>query len=197
MAKSPRSLFKFRSIATKLERERILDAIRNQRLYAADSRALNDPMEGLVQVWSEKRQAYVFAGKVVRKSGIRVLSLSDGYQSAALWSHYGDNHQGVAIEVAPVVTREIYQVRYQDELPPIFGQSNDAKAIEYLTRKYSSWKYEKEHRVLTKQQWVKCKVKSVTFGVRANERRLLSLRDSIAETDPSVACYQMYFGGLG
>ncbi|HFD32509.1 MAG TPA: hypothetical protein ENJ28_07405 [Gammaproteobacteria bacterium] len=96
--------YKFRSAA---QIGFAFDILINRRLYCADWRNLNDPMEGMFVYGSDSSQESEISkrvkGIVSAKRKYKVCSLAGTFDSHLLWSHYAGGFDGVAIEVAPVV----------------------------------------------------------------------------------------------
>jgi len=107
--------------------------------------------------WDDLKQTY------------RVLCLSGVHNHILMWSHYTNDHQGVALEFRPIIGSEILAaqpVSYSDEVP-VAANLNDF--VKYLTgvgpkpiredawkkavlTKSSVWVYENEWRVISKRQ---------------------------------------------
>ncbi|GIK48238.1 MAG: hypothetical protein BroJett013_09350 [Alphaproteobacteria bacterium] len=148
--------FKFRS-STNLEFA--LDVIVNRRLFCADWRKLNDPMEGLFK-YSSKLETYAeerVKGIGQAKSQYKVCSLSADFQSHLLWSHYAGGFDGLAIEVdLPDHSDRIRPLEYRDvyaflDMDLVTDERVAAEKI--LFSKYREWEYEKEIRILHQSEW--------------------------------------------
>lgn len=86
-----------------------------------------------------------------------VFCLAEAIDSVLMWSHYADDHKGIALRFNFPLSDKgglfpLFSVRYQEERPTInayFGgtdQSNDI--MDALCTKAPAWSYEKEWRVL-------------------------------------------------
>jgi len=80
-----------------------------------------------------------------------VISFSQRNENILLWSHYGDNHCGVAVGVEVQKLqgddRYLVEAHYSSEFPRI--NLNETKMYqELMKRKYLCWEYEKEVRVI-------------------------------------------------
>lgn len=151
--------FKFKSAA---QADHIFDVLLNRRLFCANWKTLNDPMEGIF-VYSyrggeEADSARNAAREVqIELTKLRVCSLTSTYDSHLLWAHYANGFNGVAVEVdLPDDHPDISPVKYGG----VFGQfSYDAslkiadvsKAL--LHSKYEEWEYECELRILSEKEW--------------------------------------------
>lgn len=149
--------YKFRSSSNI---EFALDIIVNRRLYCADWRRLNDPMEGLFKYSSthESTAEQRVKGIGEAKSQYKVCSLSADFQSHLLWSHYAGGFDGLAIEVdlpddshsniRPLEDRDVFAFLDMDT---IADERTAAEKI--LFSKYREWEYEKEIRILNHSEW--------------------------------------------
>lgn len=109
---------------------------------------------------------------------IRVCCLSNDKRNQVLWSMYGDNYQGACIE---------YEI--DDELPQkvIYGNRDDYDPLLFLMKKVASqeevshdeikailnnlllskkdtWAFQKEYRIIGKEEKIPCKIVNVYFG---------------------------------
>jgi hypothetical protein len=145
--------YKFRSSS---QIEFALDIILNRRLYCADWRSLNDPMEG-IYAYSTPPGDEPFAQRIVKgigaaKSRYKVCSLSADFQSHLLWSHYAGGFNGLAIEVdLPDNDHNIRPVDYRGvyaflDMNQVTDENEAARTI--LFSKYREWQYEREIRIL-------------------------------------------------
>jgi hypothetical protein len=143
--------YKFRSAA---QLPFALDIIFNSRLYCADWRNLNDPMEGMF-VYSYNSTAGLdvkeqVARIIEEKQGFRVCSLSRTFDSHLLWAHYASGFDGLAIEVElPDASPVIKKVEYGGVFAPVsFDSPIDPGRVaeRVLSSKYQEWAYEQEVR---------------------------------------------------
>lgn len=86
-------------------------------------------------------------------SQIGICSLAGDPRSTLLWSHYAQNHCGVAIQYRPCLDPEalqLFQVQYSESLPVINNYfDKDARdLLAPLLTKSKPWGYEKEWRVI-------------------------------------------------
>ena len=86
-------------------------------------------------------------------SKMGAFCLSERIDNVLMWSHYANNHTGVAIKFEPLVNLKgglmpLFKVRYQDARPKISYFASD-EAIDFadaLTTKATFWEYEREWR---------------------------------------------------
>ncbi len=173
-------LYKFKSLK---EFEYVADIIMNNRLYSADFKNLNDPMEGVFYSSTKKKNIVMNITESRQKQ--RVCSLSRKYNNPLLWAHYADSFRGVCIEIEvdeSIVT--LHDINYTHEAPTVIYDRDDKFmgellpdpeewAVRSLTRKFEEWSYEKEIRILNNSSSsyieVGIRVVSVIFGVNTSE----------------------------
>lgn len=139
------------------------DIIFNSRLYCADWLHLNDPLEGEYAysppVRNDARVNQILDQIRDEKKRIRVCSLSETYDSHLLWAHYASGFRGVAIEVelpddSPAITRVEYRGIFAGV--NLSGRGNASTLAEsILSSKYREWSYEREVRVLYREEFYK------------------------------------------
>lgn len=174
--------YKFRSSA---QFDCALDIVFNQRLYCADWSLLNDAVEGTF-IYSFQSSAKNDYQKKVQEivnetKKLRVCSLSTTFDSHLLWAHYASGFDGLAIEIELPDSPAIKTVKYGG----VFGviemterlDPKDAAEI-VLSSKYSDWSYEKEVRVLSREEWFAFSnpVRRVIVGHRMKDSLFKALR---------------------
>ena len=139
-----------------------------------------------------------------------ICSFSKTRKNQLMWSHYADEHKGLCIGFNERLLRPIgsciypidvtYQAdypfediikrfKYFEQYPGVNNKNSIAGDIFYsvLGTKYSSWKYEKERRlVFQNSQAVKFPeraVNSIAFGLRMAERDKLTLRKLLSGSE--------------
>ena len=154
-----------------------LDIIFNRRLYCSDWSKLNDPVEGhfSYQYSGSKRTdpAGPVAELIRNKKRLRVCSLSQTFDCHLLWSHYASGFSGMAIEVELPDSPRIKPVRYEGVFAFLHlddGTDTLAAADQVLTSKYQEWFYEREVRILQREEWFELEqpVVRVIAGHRMN-----------------------------
>ena len=87
-------LYKYRSLGNY---KYFIDIIVNNRLFAADYKSLNDPMEGMYYyrdgVVDVQTRNFIFNNK----QKIKIGSLSMSSDNVVMWTHYANGHKGVVI----------------------------------------------------------------------------------------------------
>jgi hypothetical protein len=131
-----------------------LKALRDRRLKLARINELNDPFEFYAADLSDvdaKSRLETFKKQVNEQYG--VVCFCENYHDPVLWSHYADNHRGVAL-VFEIPDGEAIRIDYQ---PGCFKLEVDAatrrgcfdKSVvnKFISAKFPSWHYENEIRV--------------------------------------------------
>lgn len=149
--------YKFRSSA---QIQFALDILINRRLFCGAWKDMNDPMEGIFTYSTRGSASYVqqtVKGIGDAKSRYKICSLSQDFQSHLLWAHYAGGFDGIAIEVdLPDTDAHIKKVKYRDvfaflDIDRITNLDTAAKTI--LFSKYREWKYEKEIRIMSQENF--------------------------------------------
>ncbi len=122
--------------------------MRLQRLKVSNLSDLNDPFELLSIDMSDKSQRDYFA-KVKKEATkiLRLLCLSSTRKDPLMWSHYGDRHAGVVLELE-VNESLVSKVKYLKNRQ-VFDPKKHSSKFDYklFTTKYSGWVYEMEQRI--------------------------------------------------
>lgn len=131
-----------------------LDALYRRRLKVSTSRDINDPFEFLAagKNKASRAEANRFRNEAFKDKGL--ISFSRNWRQPLLWSHYADNHRGLALGF-DIPQKLCFTVIYTEErvrLPQIspnsyvFGAKLAFK--ESIDRtKFKAWEYEEEVRV--------------------------------------------------
>jgi hypothetical protein len=174
-----------------------LDIIINKRLYLCDWNKLNDPLEGSF-VLAEKIESQVDREKIRselinEKRKFKVCSLSGSNMHPLMWSHYGDGHSGICIEVdIPDSHPDLKPVNY-DLFPPYVESLSADLALRVLTTKGKDWAYEKEFRIISndeKDYYDNVKVASVSMGMRCSAVNKSILMDVLKKNGiPYTECF--------
>jgi len=167
----PQSLyFKYRSLDNW---KFIVDIFVNSRLYAAQFKTLNDPMEGRYYYkGDELSRAF---RKMVReqKDELRICSLSRDPLNTLMWSYYAGGHTGIVLgfKIRSPRSRLIKDVRYDSKMkigPQHANLPPFELAQEILSQKQQNWIHEKEVRVFSRETFVPIELKEVRLGCKAS-----------------------------
>jgi len=135
-----------------LSEEYGLEAVRKQRIKVSFLNDLNDPFELLFINFADPEIRSVFKKLKKRVSEkIALLCFSKSWKSPLLWSHYGDRHKGVSLEI-DVDDEMILHITYQKQRKGINkGELRENLPEDFeialLTTKFIQWKYEDEARI--------------------------------------------------
>lgn len=154
-------------------------------------------MEGLFEYEEGTKQEYINA-IVNGKQKLRICAFSKDRKNILLWAHYADGFKGVCIEVDLEVPQwedyEIVTVEYSSRRVSF---SNNARRLVsempriILSQKSSVWKYEKEVRTLSRDEYIHngASIKSILLGLRTPE----ILKESIFRiTPPDIPIFETY-----
>ena len=156
--------FKFRGIRNdcrsqrEMDISRIVDIVKNRRLFCSDWRNQNDILEGtyLYNVHEEWLHAHIDENGnwlQSQKEMYRICSLSKRINNSLMWAHYASSHTGVAIELK-LRQDSLFPVTYNPKLPRVNLEFLDADGDrseivkKLLLNKTACWKYESEVRLL-------------------------------------------------
>lgn len=134
-----------------------LEALKKNRLKISLLNDLNDPFELYGLDLSDPKHRIGFEQfKIQLSKRFGILCLSKSFDNPLLWSHYGDRHRGVAIEIEAdsdffmPISYEPEKI-YLDIKRKLAGgglTAGDAQLI--LSTKFEQWKYENELRIFCK-----------------------------------------------
>ncbi|MEA5356652.1 DUF2971 domain-containing protein [Vibrio parahaemolyticus] len=202
-------LYKYRS-NSKETLERDLNSIANNQVYYSKLRNLNDPFEGKylynghlfnlscfifehfksdlkIKNHSKKndidkcKNSNILLEEFISRIGdFGVFSLGKVQDSALMWSHYANSHEGFCIEynLNKLKTKEniIFDVSYVDSIPVLLRSDiNSEKKIlnKIFATKSSIWRYEKEVRLISFSPGLhninQDAIESICFGVNSSK----------------------------
>ncbi len=176
------------------DRQRVIDIVKNNRLYMPPYEKLNDPFEGNVFATSlinedpsiEALLEQTAFDKRLHEQlrDFRVLSFSQGDSrggistewSQLMWSHYAEGHTGICFGFTFSDDEiEIESVDYDKPLTSKMADhfvKNDVRRL--FKYKNKVWKYENERRVIrekseTDNDYVEIEIKEVIVGYRMSK----------------------------
>lgn len=164
----------------------LLDIAINQQVWCAKWDTLNDPLEGRYEVFFDTTGHNFITQVNERRDEWRICSLSEDLHNFLLWSHYGSGHKGIAIEIdIPEDAPELKRVSYTP-FSPIFTsvEQSNADQKDLFTCKTQEWEYEKEYRILHRQQFFKLPnpIKRIFVGPKVPRDRINALKIILPET---------------
>ena len=105
ITKTPKILFKYKSISDEKSLERTLDILQNKRLYLSNRSQLNDPFEGVFtpieipaagnSLFVNNDMEYFHFTEIC--DHFKILSLSETVFSPQMWAYYSDSYKGICI----------------------------------------------------------------------------------------------------
>ncbi len=161
----PPIVFKYKSLQTEREIERVIDIFQSKSIYWPTCEQLNDPFEGTlgadeVSGWAGKwgfdqfDRRYPFEENLRKE--YRVFSVSDTCFSPQMWAYYAGNYNGICIgfytennfaRLSPVIYRNT-RYRYCTHL--LNSSEIDKVFYENLFVKHKDWSSENEWRLIQK-----------------------------------------------
>jgi len=170
-------LYKYRSLR---KFDFVADILCNQRFHASSFFDLNDPMEGLFEYPESTKQEYIDA-IIEGKRKLRICAFSKDCKNILLWAHYADGFKGICIEIdlrepklGETEDYEIVTVEYS--LQRVYFSNNARHRVDempriILSKKNKVWKYEKEVRTLSRDEYINdgASIKSILLGLRTPE----------------------------
>jgi hypothetical protein len=171
-------LYKFRSLATKKEKERVYNTLQTGEFHLSNWKELNDPMEGVFYYITSSDNLEIIENLKFDKLKQRICSFSKTFYNLLLWSHYADGHKGIAIEIEidrknPNLNKVIYESKI-----PTFQDLSSIQAIEILTKKIKKWNYEKEYRFIDEvEKYIIGEIRTVYFGIRCSENDKFEIKN--------------------
>ena len=159
MKSVPKYLFKYKSIGSLEDVERILDIIQNNRLYYPTYKQLNDPLEGAgfnikIPGWAGNNILKAADTELSPIEELKleygILSLSDCPNSPQLWAHYANNYKGVCLCMKTkgllLNAKKVSYCNERDESNGFDVDSRRKAVLDNLYIKQLDWSYEHEWR---------------------------------------------------
>ena len=157
-------LYKFKPINTAIDLCRFEKTISENCIYMPNIEMLNDPLESMTY----KISLGVAGGGYTSSCGhehpivsdaknkYRILSLTEDIHSPLMWAHYGYNYTGICLIYSTNKTfSEAIKVNYTDQARYLdegdFDELDDV-ACDSLKEKMMDWSYEKEWRLIQKEE---------------------------------------------
>jgi hypothetical protein len=165
-----------------------VDIILKNRLYAAQYKDLNDPMEGQYY-YPHGQLNRTIRDKILEEKGtLRILSLSRINNNQLMWSHYADGHKGVAIGIRIDDSRyNVQPIEYNGIATIRNSDYNEQTAQEILRHKLEVWSYEEEERVFQRDQmFIEVKIEEIILGQRVSNQNNGLIRDLLEKINPEI-----------
>ncbi|WP_412471507.1 DUF2971 domain-containing protein [Halobacteriovorax sp. RT-1-4] len=156
-----------------IKKNRIIDIIKEKKIYLSTYCQLNDPFEGTFRsdktIYKDKGGNIVINDNkpVDSNSSDRILCLTEDCESILMWAHYANSFKGICLEFDINEPPKIEKVKYVKDFGDNFSFDPLVKSIE--------WEYEKEYRYIssTSDTYVTfdelgVELTKVIFGVKVN-----------------------------
>lgn len=165
-----------------------VDIILKNRLYAAQYKDLNDPMEGQYYYHRGELNRTIRDKILEEKGTLRILSLSRVNNNQLMWSHYADGHKGIAIGVRIDQTEyDVQPIEYDGIVTIRNSDYNGQTAREILRHKLEVWSYEEEVRVFQRNQmFIDVKIEEIILGQRVSNQNVGLIRDLLEKINPEI-----------
>lgn len=149
--------------------------------------------------------AFQLQSELLRRYDKGILSLATRYSCPLMWSHYGDEHNGLCLgyKVQTSEQTDLHKVSYGGsrliKASTIFAMLNDIEGANkevddaVLLRKATDWRYEKEWRLIGQQGLADAPLEltDVTFGIRCTDAVKHTIANALEGRDKSVKFYEM------
>lgn len=154
--------------------------IQSEQVYFNNWKNLNDPMEGFYDFKPLEHDVNIKDILAGEKQTYKVFCSSKGYSNILMWSHYGDGHKGICLEIEidknKCKEHNIFyrNVKYKKDLVQIVSDVGlQDQALYILRHKLSKWRYEEEKRFFIKKDVPNSykigNIKSIILGSRCKK----------------------------
>lgn len=182
MNKSYKYLYKYKSLNTISDLNRILDIINKKEIYLPRYDELNDPFESymmflttsdagssIINAVGERRS---FIDEIFQKYGI--LSLTSNCRNQVMWAMYANYYNGICIGFENLEDVKKIKYRKTGHMPYISLEESgykDSIFIKSLFYKYDTWGYEDEYRIVSEEKFMNIKdnIKFIIIGQNVEE----------------------------
>ena len=182
-------LYKYRSLQNF---QWIVDILRFKRFHMAKWNDLNDPMEGHYTYMVYNTQSNfrdLIDQYYMEKIRLKICSFSSTYKPILLWSHYANQHRGIAIEVEVNTQNHpnLHKVNYVPTIPELnFDQDPNPTPLQVLTHKVDIWSYEQEYRFIAEENSLQLNnITGIYFGIRVRNNPKQRIREIINGAIPT------------
>lgn len=178
-------LYKYRSLDNF---KNFVDIILKNRLFAAQYKDLNDPMEGQYYYHQGELNKTIRDKILEEKGTLRILSLSRINNNQLMWSHYADGHKGVVIGVRIDNTKyDVQPIEYDGIVTITDSDYNGQTAREILRHKHEVWSYEQEVRVFQRDKFfIDVEIDEIILGQRVSTQNVGLIRELLKKINPEI-----------
>ena len=177
-------LWKYKSLETTLDLTRILDIIKNKKIYLPRYGELNDPYESYMNcIYTCEAGTSISHSIGIRKESVDkefnkygILSLTPNCKNQVMWTMYANYYSGVCMGFEKLSNAK--KLTYRKTGENAFSKSMDDPnftqndIIDTLMVKYDLWKYENEYRVISTEKFldVSKNLKFIILGQRLDNQ---------------------------
>lgn len=175
--KVPEYLYKYKSCSEEKDINRILEIIEKNRIYVPKRIQLNDPLEGYILdninfaimgnwYYQCQNRSSVLVEDILNE--YRILSLSAKCDNPVMWAHYAGNYSGVCLKFSTKgafsKAKELEYLMKKASIDITDPDQEQLKKLieESLLKKGDAWGYEKEYRILTKDEFMTFERKDIS-----------------------------------
>ena len=189
------ALYKYRNIDINT-----LNLITEEKVKIRNFNYFNDPADPIIKLQIKELPEIK---DMINK--IKICSLSSEYDNFLMWSHYSNEHKGICIAYdiskikeynKTILKKVIYTKKIQIYKPynhifenPTLNEEKNFISLFYL--KHKNWKYEKEYRIITYEDYdfINLPIKAIYFGMNADINHINLVKNFIK--DKNIELYKM------
>ena len=189
------ALYKYRNIDINT-----LNLITEEKVKISNFNYFNDPADPIIKLQIKELPEIK---DMINK--IKICSLSSEYDNFLMWSHYSNEHKGICIAYdiskikeynKTILKKVIYTKKIQIYKPynhifenPTLNEEKNFISLFYL--KHKNWKYEKEYRIITYEDYdfINLPIKAIYFGMNADINHINLVKNFIK--DKNIELYKM------
>lgn len=189
------TLYKYRNIDINT-----LNLLTEEKVKISNFNYFNDPADPIIKLQIKELPEIK---DMINK--IKICSLSSEYDNFLMWSHYANEHKGICIAYdiskikeynKTILKKVIYTKKIQIHKPynhifenPILNEEKNFISLFYL--KHKNWKYEKEYRIITYEDYdfINLPIKAIYFGMNADINHINLVKNFIK--DKNIELYKM------
>ncbi len=189
------TLYKYRNIDINT-----LNLITEEKVKISNFNYFNDPADPIIKLQIKELPEIK---DMINK--IKICSLSSEYDNFLMWSHYANEHKGICIAYdiskikeynKTILKKVIYTKKIQIYKPynhifenPILNEEKNFISLFYL--KHKNWKYEKEYRIITYEDYdfINLPIKAIYFGMNADINHINLVKNFIK--DKNIELYKI------
>ena len=189
------TLYKYRNIDINT-----LNLITEEKVKISNFNYFNDPADPIIKLQIKELPEIK---DMINK--IKICSLSSEDDNFLMWSHYANEHKGICIAYdiskikeynKTILKKVIYTKKIQIHKPynhifenPILNEEKNFISLFYL--KHKNWKYEKEYRIITYEDYdfINLPIKAIYFGMNADMNHINLVKNFIK--DKNIELYKI------